>query len=101
MPNKNNTMVTVPRELTAENGAKAVLIDEFKIDVPMTCSACDFHGAQSDCEVCGGEVNYTQSVTVPWDSIKEIYRAAINHFHPQPGLERTQESGHQKPRRAP
>jgi len=83
MTSKYDTAVYVPCELTAENGAKAAMTGEFKIDVPMVCSACNFHEAQVDCEVCGGEVNYMQSVTIPWDSIKNIYRAAVKHFHPQ------------------
>lgn len=72
--------VMMPRELTAENGAKAALMGEFIIQFPMTCSACNFHGAQEDCEVCGGEVEYMQPVNVPWTTIKAIYAAAVKHL---------------------
>jgi hypothetical protein len=74
--------VIMPRKLTAENGAKAALIGEFNIPFPVVCSACAYDGAQHDCEVCGGTIEYTQTVNVPWTVIKEIYAAAVKHFHP-------------------
>jgi len=73
----NNEMILMPRKLTAENGAKAELSGEFKIDVEHTCTACEWDGAQDDCEVCAGKVQYMQTVIVPWDTIKEIYKASV------------------------
>lgn len=72
--------VIMPRELTAENGAKAALMGEFSIEFPMMCSACDFHGADDECEVCGGTGEYMHPVNVPWTTIKEIYAAAVKHL---------------------
>ncbi len=69
--------VMMPRELTAENGAKAALMGEFSIQFPIKC-CCD--GEDGDCEVCGGSGEYTQTVNVPWTTIKEIYRAAVKHL---------------------
>lgn len=66
--------VIMPRELTAENGAKAAMLGEFSIDFPMTCCC---HGEQDDCEVCGGSGEYMQPVNVPWTTIKEIYASAV------------------------
>lgn len=43
--------VIMPKELTAENGAKALLIGEFQEEIELTCSACDYHGPQNDCEL--------------------------------------------------
>lgn len=76
--------VRMPRELTAENGAKAALIGEFSMVVELTCSACSYHDVDPECEVCGGEINYTQSVPVEWTTVKDVYRAAVRHFHPEP-----------------
>ncbi len=67
----------MPKALTAENGAKAALTGEFNIQHEVTCSGCAYDEADEDCEVCGGEVQYTEFVTVPWTTIKEIYAAAV------------------------
>jgi hypothetical protein len=69
--------VMMPRELTAENGAKATMIGEFIMNFPMRC-CCG--GEDSDCEVCGGTGEYMQPVNVPWTTIKEIYAAAVKHL---------------------
>ena len=50
--------VLMPKRLTAENGAKAELIGEF-----------DFWDEASE--------SYK---TVPWTTIKEIYKVAVNKF---------------------
>jgi hypothetical protein len=67
--------VLMPAQLTAENGAKGALSGEFTIAHESTCSACDED--DEDCDVCGGEGQYVTHVTVPWDSIKDIYAAAV------------------------
>lgn len=82
----NPDTVQMPRELTADNGAKAALIGEFFMAVELTCSACSYHDADPECEVCGGEIRYTQSVPVEWPTIKAIYRAAVRHFHSEPSI---------------
>lgn len=69
--------VLMPKALTAENGAKAALIGEFTILHEVTCSGCAYDEADDDCEVCGGEIEYTERVAVPWDVIKDIYAAAV------------------------
>lgn len=69
--------VAIPKELTAENGAKALLIGEFQEEIELTCSACDYHGKQMDCEVCSGNVTYMQPVDVSWSTIKQIYAKAV------------------------
>ena len=56
---------------------KAAFIGGFSFNIEETCSACSLHGAQEDCEVCGGEVTYSRQVTVPWATIKEIHRAML------------------------
>lgn len=69
--------VLMPKALTAENGAKAALVGEFTILHEVTCSGCAYDEADEDCEVCGGEIEYTERVAVPWDVIKDIYAAAV------------------------
>lgn len=69
--------VMMPRELTAENGAKAAMMGEFSINFPMKCHCC---GLDENCEVCGGDGEYMQPVNVPWVTIKDIYAAAVKHL---------------------
>jgi hypothetical protein len=57
---------------------KATFISEFEMEVKHYCSACSFHGAQDDCEVCAGEIEYTQKHTIPWTLFKQMYAAIIS-----------------------
>ena len=58
----------MPRSLTAENGAKALLMGEF------------FEEHESSHYDAGGElVEYTEKVPVRWDTIKEIYAKIVAH----------------------
>ena len=78
---KSKTMLTesvvMPHELTAENGAKKLLIGEFVEVVNLECTACDQDG--EDCEVCSGDGSYIYRVDVGWDTIKQIYKKAVEH----------------------
>ena len=56
------------------NDMKRYCIGEFRFDIDATCTACFYDEPQEDCEVCAGEVQYTESVEVPWDLIKDIYK---------------------------
>lgn len=60
------------------NSMKANCIGEFSFTIPMVCGECVTGTADKDCEVCAGEVEYLQSVSVPWDTCKEIYKAMAN-----------------------
>lgn len=68
--------VWVPRELTAENGAKAALLGSFNITLPMACTC----GGDRQCPQCSGKGEYLRLVNVPWTTIKRIYAAAVEHF---------------------
>lgn len=70
--------ILMPRTLTAENGAKALLSGEFTILHTATCTACSFDDPQEDCEVCAGEVEYTEIISVDWSTIKDIYATAVD-----------------------
>nr|WP_286948314.1 DUF551 domain-containing protein [Pseudomonas sp. UBA6718] len=56
---------------------KAECIGDFSFGVTMSCGECVDIGADSDCPVCGGEVEYEQKITVPWDTCKEIYKGML------------------------
>ena len=72
--------IKMPKELTAENGAKGLLSGEFFETVTMECGECIDGGAEDGCEVCDGNIKYQQKVTVSWTTIKEIYAMAVKHL---------------------
>jgi hypothetical protein len=72
--------VLMPKRLTAENGAKGALSGEFKESIRITCHECDGSGEgenNEDCIECKGEGTVDAAVTVGWDTIKDIYKAAV------------------------
>lgn len=78
----------MPRRLTAENGAKSLLIGEFSESTRVTCHECDGSGEDSEydsgCVECGGEGTIEQKVAVEWDTIKRIYDMAVQHLAAAP-----------------
>lgn len=77
--------VAMPKALTAENGAKAAMMGEFKIDNTRECGACDEDGMVDGdvCEDCEGRGRVGEVVTIDWTTIKAIYAAAVKLFHPE------------------
>lgn len=68
----------MPRRLTAENGAKALLLGEFKLQVTEECPECrELDEPTEGCEICDGEGEYGQQYTISWDQIKFIYSKAV------------------------
>ncbi|WP_237617276.1 hypothetical protein [Pseudomonas putida] len=68
----------MPRQLTSENGAKALLLGEFKLEVTRECPECLEHEEPAEgCEICDGEGEYVQRHIIPWDEIKHIYSEAV------------------------
>lgn len=68
----------MPRQLTAENGAKALLLGEFKLLTTMECpECCGLDEPTEGCSICDGEGEYGQKHTIPWDQIKFIYSKAV------------------------
>lgn len=67
----------MPRALTAENGAKYALSGEFKVSRTVTCNECGGDG----CMDCNDRGEFEEEITVPWITIKEIYRAAVESCH--------------------
>ena len=69
----------MPRQLTAENGAKALLLGEFNLQVTMECpECCDLEEPTEGCSICDGEGEYGKKHTIPWDKIKFIYSKAVS-----------------------
>lgn len=68
--------VAMPKELTAENGAKYLLIGEFSEIIEIDCCEC----AGDGCEECNGNGHHNQKVPVSWTTIKEIYAMAVKHL---------------------
>lgn len=64
----------MPLTLTAENGAKCALAGEFKVSRTVRCHECDGEG----CDDCADAGEFEEEITVPWDTIKDIYRAAVD-----------------------
>lgn len=64
----------MPVALTAENGAKGALSGEFKVSRTVTCNECGCVG----CDDCAYAGEFEEEITVPWDTIKDIYRAAVD-----------------------
>ena len=74
--------VIMPKKLTAENGAKALLMGEFHVKIPMECGMCEGTGEcdyenSEPCEVCMGSGQTIENIAVPWTTIKEIYAKAV------------------------
>jgi len=68
----------MPKRLTAENGAKAMLLGEFRLEVTRECPEClELDEPAEGCEICDGEGEYAQRHTIPWDKIKFIYSEAV------------------------
>ncbi|SMC70143.1 hypothetical protein [Pseudomonas sp. URIL14HWK12:I5] len=75
----------MPKRLTAENGAKALLRGEFKLEVTQECPECrELDEPVEGCEICDGEGEYGQRHIIPWDKIKYIYSEAVRGLAIQP-----------------
>lgn len=76
----------MPTELTAENGAKALLMGEFSEIMDVACLDCLYEGggANDDCAQCHGTGTIEQTVHVSWTTIKEIYAKTVAHFSAAP-----------------
>jgi len=80
--------ISMPKELTAENGAKALLSGEFFEKIETDCVRCDGSGRNEwgNCIVCSGYGYHTKEVPISWISIKDIYKMAVKHFTENPHL---------------
>jgi hypothetical protein len=84
-------VVSMPKELTAENGAKALLIGEFHVETKVPNPDYDEFVDDE-----GEDQFFTQQVAVPWDTIKKIYAKAVEHLA-RPVVERGDRSQFEHP----
>jgi hypothetical protein len=75
--------IILPDALTAENGAKSLLIGEYFVDTTYTC--IDLELNVNDCDSCphedncdGGTIYYKEDI--PWTTIKEIYKKIVDNL---------------------
>jgi hypothetical protein len=76
-------LILMPKTLTAENGAKGLLIGEFSENIIMQCEYCEGGYNEDDdetCRECDGAGDFAVKVPVSWDTIKEIY-AMYSEYH--------------------
>lgn len=72
--------ILMPRELTAENGGKGLMLGEFKESIELACPCVHGDESKDDCELCEGDGTYIQEVIISWETIKSIYAKAADHF---------------------
>jgi hypothetical protein len=77
--------VLMPKELTAENGAKYIFMGEFSVLTEINCTECGFIEMQEagidhdeECDICDGSGVYEQKITIDWTTIKDIYKMAVD-----------------------
>ena len=70
----------MPLSLTAENGAKVLLIGEFSEETYFPCLECYCEDTPDDCAECDGTGSTSHAVPVSWTTIKAIYATAVKHF---------------------
>jgi hypothetical protein len=70
--------VTMPSELSGENGGKYLMIGEFFEEVSVRCEECD-----DGCNECGFGGYRKEKIPVSWETIKQIYKKAVDHFAEQ------------------
>ena len=71
--------VMMPKELTAENGAKGLMSGEFNEVVETACPVC-FEYNEPDCTGCSGTQSIEITVPVSWPTIKSIYAMAVKNL---------------------
>lgn len=69
----------MPKRLTAENGAKALLVGEFAEILQLSCETCD-SDVNQDCPECGGCGALVIEIPISWTTIKAIYAKAVKHL---------------------
>lgn len=78
--NGNPTNVVLPRKLTDENGAKALLVGEFFERRSSECPDCFDDVDTVRCETCEGTGVIITHTMVTWTTIKAIYDKVVEHY---------------------
>ena len=78
--------VLMPKELTAENGAKALMMGEFYVETDIECPECiedkiyGIWGDNDECELCNDLGFIIKKVPIDWSTIKEMYAFIEKHL---------------------
>ena len=80
MKKTQSDLCLMPKELTAENGAKALLIGEFFERREVECPECADEQYPDNCKACAGTGYMTESTLISWTNIKKIYAMAVKHL---------------------
>lgn len=75
---KLENKISLPKELTAENGAKYLLSGEFSESEEIMCPECLGNWDETGCGCNEGVVLI--DVPVSWSVIKDIYRCIVKHY---------------------
>ena len=68
-------MQLVPINTTATQ--KYHVNSEFSVKIDLQCPESDVHGCEDDCEICQGQGNIVQKITIPWVTCQDIYKAML------------------------
>ena len=74
--NNDSDKILMPKALTAENGAKALMMGEFFETIQQDCPECYGDGC-SDCDDNG---YFEIKIPIKWTIIKEIYKMAVDNL---------------------
>lgn len=74
----------LPRELTAENGAKAALMGEFSETLEVVCPDCGGDDVDFTCPLCADSGLIVERIPVSWDLLKVIHRRVVQLFGAAP-----------------
>lgn len=77
---KNQDLCLMPKELTAENGAKALLSYQFCEQIEEECQECADEQYSDDCKACEGTGYTNTAVVISWTNIKKIYAMAVKNL---------------------
>jgi hypothetical protein len=76
----DNDKVLLPRKLTAENGAKKLLVGEFFENRAFECPECSDDVDCVSCDLCDGSGQIYDHIMISWTTIKAIYDKIVEHY---------------------
>ena len=80
----NNDQAVLPRKLTAENGAKALLSGKFFEKSYRLCLNCQWDYDGDICEFCSGTGFVVEKIPVSWTTIEVIYDKIVEALEVKP-----------------
>ena len=72
--------ILMPTALTAENGAKKLMMGEFSVKVDYTCTLCKPNEPEDDCPICLGGGTFSENHPIEWPTMKAIYAKAASEL---------------------